>query len=624
VSPLALPDPRHLPAPERLADVASVALFLDRTRATSQSFALTPDNAQPIAELCVRLDGLPLAIELVAARAGQLGPSAILDRIAMRLPVTTSGMLDAPERQRSLRATLEWSLDLLEPSAQGLFRRLSVFAGGWDALAAVAIAEEATDVVPVLADLADRSLISVDASLREFPRFRMLETAREVALDLLAASGEMEAVRRDHAMYFASLVEALAGELQGARHATVAAQLELETDNVRQTLDWVLQKPDPERLEVGLRITGALGWFWFLHGYPPEARGWFDLLLDPQRLEGERPVDPVDAERFDRLRARALNASGFRATDQGEYAVAAQAHLEALDVWHRLDDVDGLVVSLHGVGDTALWVGDVRRARGAYDQGLDLAKARGTAEQVALFKFHLAQLGWLTGNLDDAETNGQEALAIAETAGSTTWPPYASFVLASIAHERGDAARAGPLYRDAIRLAWNHGDRLGVRMALPGLAGLAKLEGDPVRALRLAGAASALEENAGIWAFPPIRERHERWLAEARDMLDESKAAAAWRAGYAMSIDEAIDDALELVAIHPGRSGEDLLSARETEVLNLIAAGMTNRQIGETIFVTEHTAKYHVTSLFNKLGVSSRAEAVARGIALGLLEPDRS
>jgi len=621
VSPLSIPDPRHLPSPDRLAEVASVALFLERTRATSQTFELTPQNAQAIAELCVRLDGLPLAIELVAARAGQLGPSAILDRIAKRLPVTTSGMLDAPERQQSLRSTLEWSLDLLQPSAQVLFSRLSVFAGGWDGPAAAAIgANAATDIVAELVDLADRSLITVDPSPQASPRFRMLETAREVALDLLAGSGAMEDVQRAHAMYFAALIEGLAGELQGARHAEVATQLELETDNVRQALHWVLTSPDPERLEVGLKITGALGWFWFLHGYPPEARGWFDLLLDPLRLQDVRPVDPVDAGRFDRLRARALNAAGFRATDQGEYALAAEAHRDALGVWARLDDVDGLVASLHGVGDTALWQGDIEHAQGAYDEGLELAKARGSAEQVALFKFHVAQLGWLTGKLDDAEANGQEALSIAEAAGSTTWPPYASFVLASIAHERGDPSRAGPLYRDAIRLAWGHGDRLGVRMALPGLAGLATLEGDPVRALRLAGAANALEENAGIWAFPPIRERHERWLAAARDMLDESAAAAAWRAGHAMSIDEAIDDALEPVTIHPGSRGDGLLSNRETEVLNLIAAGMTNRQIGEALFVTEHTAKYHVTSLFNKLGVSSRAEAVARGTSLGLLD----
>jgi non-specific serine/threonine protein kinase len=228
----------------------------------------------------------------------------------------------------------------------------------------------------------------------------------------------------------------------------------------------------------------------------------------------------------------------------------------------------------------------------------------------------------LVDRLEDAHRYAEDALAIARSAGSTTWPPYALFVLASVAHERGDVVRAGALYREAIALAWEHHDRLGVRMALPGLAALATLEGDASRAMRLAGAASALEENAGIWAFPPIRERHERWLAAAQRSLSEDARAAAWAEGRRLSIEETVGHALEpAVPAGDAAARGDRLSLREREVLDLLARGASNRQIAEALFVTEHTAKYHVKSLFNKLGAANRAEAVSRAIALGLIAP---
>jgi non-specific serine/threonine protein kinase len=231
----------------------------------------------------------------------------------------------------------------------------------------------------------------------------------------------------------------------------------------------------------------------------------------------------------------------------------------------------------------------------------------------------------LVGELDVGERFGEEALRVGRETGSTTWPPYALFVLASLAHERGDVPGAGARYREAIGLAWEHHDRLCIRMALPGLAGLATLEGDPVRALRLAGAANALEENAGIWAFPPIRDRHERWLAAAREAVDPQVGEAAWAAGRALHLDDTVAYALEQATAIDDRvpgaqnTSDDPLTAREREVLELIAQGRSNREIAEALFVTEHTVKYHVASLFSRLDVTSRAEAVARAASLGLL-----
>ena len=546
VQPLALPDTRHLPPPDELATVPAVALFLDRARVLDPEFRLTADTAAATAELCVRLDGLPLAIELVAARAAQLGVAVTLDRLARRLPLPASHMRDAPARQQSVRATLEWSLDLLDDGERELFRRLGVFVGGWTVGAAEAVAgDSVSDPVSSLASLADASLVVVERSQSagDDVRFRMLETAREVALDLLDASGDTDDVRVRHARYFASFAESTAADLQGATQAAAVRRLERDEDNIGQALRWTISTRHPDAVDSAMRIAGALGWYWFLHGYPPDAREWFDALLSSTEDVGSGG-DGVD-EHGIALRAKALNAAGFRATDHAEYGAAATFHERALGIWRRLGNTPGLVASLHGVGDTALWQGDVRAARAAYDEGLSIARSQGTPEDVSLFAFHLAQLSWLVGELDAGELFGEEALRVGREAGSTTWPPYALFVLASLAHERGDVSGAGARYREAIELAWEHHDRLCIRMALPGLAGLATLEGDPVRALRLAGAANALEENAGIWAFPPIRDRHERWLEAAREAVDPQAREAAWAAGRALNLEETVAYALE-------------------------------------------------------------------------------
>jgi non-specific serine/threonine protein kinase len=275
-----------------------------------------------------------------------------------------------------------------------------------------------------------------------------------------------------------------------------------------------------------------------------------------------------------------------------------------------------------------LWVGKAEEARAHYEEGLKLAQARGTGEDEALFAFHLGQLWWLEGDVPLGEQYGQDALSVARAAGSTTWTAYSLFVLASLAHERGDLRRAGALYREALELGWKHHDRLCIRMALPGLAGIAAMEGDAVRAIRLASAASALEENVGMWAFPPIQARQAHWLATAEEAVDATTRGAAWAEGRRMTMDDVIAHALEETT-PAAASGEqvravrDRLSPREREVLGLVAQGRSNREIADALIVTEHTAKYHVAQLLNKLGAGSRAEAVTRAVAEGLLAPTR-
>jgi DNA-binding NarL/FixJ family response regulator len=463
----------------------------------------------------------------------------------------------------------------------------------------------------------DKSLIQIQSATgaSSGPRFRMLETAREFALTLLDACGETDVVGRRHAAYYARLAEQSSPQMQSSGEASVAAALDREQDNFRQALRWTLQSGDAEALDIGLRLAGALGWFWFLHGYPSEARDWFDALLKPV-------AGPPSA-----VRAKALNAAGFRAIDHADYAIASTFHDQALAIWRELGDVPGMVASLHGVADAALWRADAETARVRYEEGLELAANQGTAVDTALFAFHLGQLWWLLSDVSTAEPYARHALAVAREAGSTTWTAYSLYILASLAHERADATTAGALYREALQLAWTGGDRLCVRMALPGLAGLAVLEGNAARAVRLAGAAATLEQNAGIVAFPPIRARQEQWLAAADSELASASRATAWAEGQQMTWDEMMAHALEPAVARgapsfAGRAaGPGKLSRREREVLALVAEGQSNREIAAALIISENTAKYHVAQLLNKLGAGSRAEAVTRAVSEGLLAP---
>ena len=671
LGPLAVPDPNHLPPLEELAEVPAVALLVQRAQAGTPAFALTRENAPAVAALCYRLDGLPLAIELVAARAALLGPAALLDRLGRHLPLPASAMQDTPTRHQTLRATIQWSYDLLDAAGQALFRRLAAFAGGWMLEAAEAVAgpspggarpgagegPQAEDVLGALTSLADKSLVQVDAAGRGVtatgavgtmgawgePRFRMLETAREVALGLLEASGEAEAVRTRHVQYFAELAERAEPQLQGPEQALWFARLEREAGNFRQALRWAL---DRREVEQGLRLAGALGWFWFLQGYPTEAREWLAALLDLARADepGEAGVPAVPAA----VRAKALTAAGFRAIQHGDYATGLELCQQALALWRQLDDAAGIQAALHGVGDAALWLGDAAVSRPAYEEGLERARAARQTEEVALFAYHLGQFCWLQGDFAAGQQYAERGLAAARERGSATWTAYSLFVLASLAHERGDAGEAGRLYRKALGVARNLGDRMNVQMLLRGLAGLAWLEGDAGRGLRLAAAADAVAQTSGVVAFPPVRARQEAWLAPARAALGAAEQEAAWAEGRAMPLDRAIAYALEVPppsstpqAQAPGAGGGSgaagappaagdaavdvsaagTLSPREREVLALVAEGKSNREIAAALIVTENTAKYHVAQLLNKLGANSRAEAVTRAVAAGVLKP---
>ena len=507
VQPLALPDTRHLPPPDALASVPAVALFLDRARVLDPEFRLTADTAAATAELCVRLDGLPLAIELVAARAAQLGVAVTLDRLARRLPLPASHMRDAPARQQSVRATLEWSLDLLDDGERELFRRLGVFVGGWTVGAAEAVAgDSVSDPISSLASLADASLVVVERSQRagDDVRFRMLETAREVALDLLDASGDTDDVRVRHARYFASFAESAAADLQGATQAAAVHRLEGNEDNIGQALRWAISTRHPDAVDSAMRIAGALGWYWFLHGYPPDAREWFDALLgstDGRWVGG----DGVDEHGIARSRQGAERRRVSRHRPRGvrrrrRLSRARVGDLAAPRAIRRVSSPRFTGSATRRCGKE-MWAQLARLTTRDYRSLGRKARPRTCRCSPSTSRnFRGWSASWMRVNGSARRRSGWAARPAARRGHPTPCSSWRASRTNAVT-----CSGAGALYREAIELAWEHHDRLCIRMALPGLAGLATLEGDPVRALRLAGAANALEEDAGIWAFPPIR-----------------------------------------------------------------------------------------------------------------------
>src|SRR6266700_3384476 len=318
VPPLAVPDLTRLPPTDTLPDYAAVALFLQRAQAVQPTFQLTSTNARPTAELCIRLDGLPLASELAAARVRLLPPQALMARLSQRLPLLTGGPRTSPARQQTLRQTLQWSYDLLSPQEQALFRRLAVFAGGWQLSAAEAVGQGAEtaspDILNTLASLLDHSLIQQSEQEAEEPRFLMLQTLREYGLELLAATGELQTTQAAHAHFFLQLSEQAEPELQGPNQAVWLERLEQEHDNLRAALEWALEdvadEQAGERRDIALRLSAALWHFWWVHGHYSEARTFLERALARSQ---EASVS---------LRVKVLRAGAHVMLQQGDYAQA--------------------------------------------------------------------------------------------------------------------------------------------------------------------------------------------------------------------------------------------------------------------------------------------------------------
>ncbi len=514
VPPLALPDLRHGGEHLAIAACASVRLFVARAQAVQPFFALTPQNAPAVAELCVRLDGLPLALELAAARTPLLSPEAMLKRLGERLKLLTGGARDVPQRQRTLRNTLRWSYELLEPDERALFARLAVFAGGFTLEAAEAVCDAE---IATVASLVDRSMVRRDGD-----RFGMLETVREFALEQLRASPDADSVRDRHAAFF----EALAEETYARRWHDDKAGLDLlerEHDNLRAALD-ELRSRDAHR---ALRLAGALGWFWHLHSHFGEGS---------RRLAEALKASPEPGE----ARARALAAAGEIAAWSGDLATARPCIDAAVTLWRSRGATQEVACALIDLGWGCFFAGDAD-ARRYMEEGLDLQQSVGDPLLVNRARTGLLQVLVSLHELDIVEPMAREALAVAQATRDLRSEHFAHHFLADCPLIRGDCAAAVPRYRRALELAVELGDRAETATEIQGVAMAAAGVGDSLRALRLGGAAAAEFEAlaidlSGIVFWSALLERY---LGHARAELG-AEGAAAWDEGRRTPFEQAI------------------------------------------------------------------------------------
>ncbi len=700
VSPLALPDLEHLPANETLAQYTAVALFLERARAARPDFQLTAASSRAIAEICVRLDGLPLLLELAAARIKLLPPQALLARLSHRLQVLTGGGRDVPARQQTLRNTLAWSYELLDGEEQRLFRRLSVFAGGCT-LGAVeglytALGELPADLLNGVASLMDKSLLRQTEQEGEEPRLLMLETIREYGLEALAVSGEMEGTRRAHAAYYLALAEQAELELGGPQQGAWLDRLEREHDNLRAALQWSLEQAGDEeagqRRETALRLGGALYMFWWTLGHWSEGRTFLERALAAS--EGVAPSVRAKAlyaaaslsfiqsnyERTEALSeeslalyrelgdqrgialslwvlgnvawvrgvtakarslleealalfkevddkeyaAYSLFSLGLLASSQGEYARACTLFEESLVLFREIEHKRGIAHTLSQLA-LALFVsqGDQARVRSLLEECLALSREIGFKEGIAASLLYLGQLALSQGHSATARSQVEESVVLYKEMGHRHGTAESLAVLGKVVATQGDYAAARRLYEESLTISGELGEKWVIASCLLGLGEVVAAQQKLAWAAQLWGAADALRDAIGV-PIPPLElADYERSLSAARVHLGERAFAAAWTQGRSMTPEQALAAKGQKPAPMPTTTAPSStypagLTAREVEVLRLLAGGMTDLQIAEKLVLSPRTVHAHTSSIYSKLGVTSRSAATRYAIEHGL------
>jgi predicted ATPase/class 3 adenylate cyclase len=570
VPPLSLPDPERLPSLECLTQYGAVRLFVERAQAAKADFTLTDENAPAVAEICARLDGLPLAIELAAVKIKVLPPGAMLARLGNRLKLLTGGARDIPERQRTLRNTIEWSHELLKEGERILFRRLAVFAGGRTLEAIETICDAEGDlpieVLEGVSVLVDESLLRQEEREGE-PRFYMLETIHEYAREKLEESGEAKELARRHAEYFLRLAEMAEPALRWSKQRAWLERLELEHDNLRKALSWSL---GVDEVELGLRLAGALESFWSTRGYYSEGRRWLEAVLARNgrtsavarakaltgagwlaQWQGDLDRASAAAEKGLRLSPQAgtegsvtirlLLLLGFIADQRDYYERATGLFEESLKLSRETRNGWGIAASLLHLGDVASNQGEAERAVERYEEGIALCRESGYPALLADTLVNLGDTLLLQGDHERATALNEEAVALYREQGYRhARLEYPVDNLGWAALRRGDHERARTLYQESLMLCRELGNKLVAAESLEGLACVAAVRGEVERSARLFGAADALLKAQDISHRPAERALREPYLTAARSRSNK----ALWEAGSKMKFEEAIEYAL--------------------------------------------------------------------------------
>lgn len=606
VPPLPLPDLRHLPELEPLRQVPAVALFVERARAVQPSFELTAENASTVAAICTSLDGLPLAIELAAARTKLLPPQALLERLSERLKLLAGGGRDAPERHQTLRNTIDWSYDLLAPEDRTLFAQLAVFAGGCTLGAAEAVCG---DVLEALSSLVDRSLLWPAEGEEGQPRFSMPETLREYGLERLADSGEAEAVRRRHAEHYLGLAEAAEAELVGPLQIAWLERLEWEHDNLRTALRWAMEQGEAV---IGMRLAAALWRFWSTRGHLTEGLHWIEGFISkgdeappPLLAKALNGAANLAAARGDLEHAVALYGQsvamlreqgdelglaaellslGNLAYRRGELAGAQSLCTESLELFRGLGDDHGIALALNSLANVAeqsagataagaLRTESLQRlramqdkrgltlplnyparapgrregdpmARALYEESLGRFRRRGDKRGLAMQLHNLALVLHSQGDHSGAAALLEEGVALRRELGDRAGAAHALKDLAAVARSQGDVARAAGFLGESLSLFAELNVGWGVAACLEIAAGLAAAQRQFERAARLLGAAEVLREDVGVPLSAAERVQYDQDVASIRSRFGDTPFKAAWAAGRGLPPEEASAEAL--------------------------------------------------------------------------------
>jgi len=533
VPPLELPRPGRLPPIDRLSQYEAVRLFIERAKAAKPDFSVTDENAPAVAEICARLDGLPLAIELAAARIKLLTPAAMLQRLGSRLKLLGGGSRDLPERQRTLRGTIEWSHALLEAGEQLLFARLAFFSGGRTLEAIEAICDARGDLpmdaLESVSSLLDKSLLRQEEGPEGEPRFVMLETIHEYARERLQVSGEAEQTRRLHAEYFLALAEEAEPELSGADQLACLERLEAEHDNMRAALSWSLEN-EPK---TALRLAVALARFWEMRARFLEGSAWLEAAL----LQSDRADSAT--------RAKLLSEAGTFAFYRTDFDHAIELHGEALELYRQVGDDNGVAFALLCLGAQHMEKGDHERAAPFLEEALALSRRIGDKRNIAGTLHNLGEVERQRGNYERAKALGMESIALLrEIKDDYNLSMVVGWVGLLEVWSGDEPDLAEGFLKEALALERELGYWAYGAYCLEGFAGLAGAREQGARAARLWGAAEALRTNIGAPPSLDARPLYERSMAAARAQLGEAEWEEAFAEGMAMAPEEAAEYAL--------------------------------------------------------------------------------
>jgi len=639
VPPLSLPDVLD---PGEVGRHDAVRLFVERARSVVPTLELDEKNARTIARLCRRLDGMPLAIELAAARARVLSLEQISARLDDALGLLSTGGRTAPPRQRTLRAMMDWSFGLLSEKERALFCRLSVFSGSFSLPAA----EEAcaggrilkAEVLGLLTQLVEKSLVDAQTRGGE-ARYGLLGTIQQYGNEKLAERGEVSGLRLRHASYFLRLAEQAESGLSGAQQAAWLEHLATEHDNLRAALGWSLDEGgDPE---LGLRLASSLWRFCHTRGYYGEGREWLERTLAradnaPRKLrakaltgagllaflqcEYDRATTLLEMsltlyrDSNDELGiASALQTLGSIARERGHYARAVAFHEESLALQRKQGNEGGIARALDGLGFVAWLQGDHVRARALCVEALARYRGLEDAEGVAWSLVNLGASAQHRGDLRRAKALLEESLEISRGAGYKEGIAWSLDQLGLVEQRGGDHRRATALLRESLEMHRDLEDRWRTASVLESLAGSLREQGQPERAARLLGAADALREVIGAPVPPCERADHDRAVATVRAGMGEKEFAEARAEGQMLSPQQILAELEEIPAVRPAG-----LTAREVEVLGLVAAGFSDPQVAEKLVISRRTVHAHMRSVHRKLEVTTRTAAVRFAVENGL------